>query len=153
VQVLWEDHRNDLFINGFGLLTSAGGSKWAWYLDPMGAIIIAAGVSASWVYRIYREFELLAGKSAPHDFIQLLIYKAMMFSSDIEKIDTVRAYHSGPNYFVEIDIVMAAATPLWKAHDISQQLQDTIEVLPNVERAFVHVDYETTHAPEHRKYQ
>lgn len=54
---------------------------------------IAAGVSASWVYRIYREFELLAGKSAPHDFIQLLIYKAMMFSSDIEKIDTVRAYH------------------------------------------------------------
>jgi hypothetical protein len=30
VQVLWEDHRNDLFINGFGLLMSAGGSKWAW---------------------------------------------------------------------------------------------------------------------------
>ncbi|KAF9786879.1 CDF-like metal transporter [Thelephora terrestris] len=152
VQVLWEDHRNDLFINGFGLFTSAGGSKWIWYLDPMGAIIIAAGVSGAWVYRIYREFELLAGKSAPHEFIQLLIYKAMMFSSEIEKIDTVRAYHSGPNYFVEIDIVMAANTPLWKAHDISQQLQDTIEILPNVERAFVHVDHETTHVPEHRKF-
>jgi divalent metal cation (Fe/Co/Zn/Cd) transporter len=38
-------------------------------------------------------------------------------------------------------------TPLWKAHDISQQLQDKIEVLPNVERAFVHVDHETTHIP------
>jgi hypothetical protein len=42
---------------------------------------------------------------------------------------------------------MDAGTPLWKAHDVSQQLQDKIEVLPNVERAFVHVDYETTHAP------
>lgn len=42
---------------------------------------------------------------------------------------------------------MDATTPLWKAHDISQQLQDKIEVLPNVERAFVHVDHETTHAP------
>lgn len=42
---------------------------------------------------------------------------------------------------------MDASTPLWKAHDVSQQLQDKIEVLPNVERAFVHVDYETTHAP------
>jgi hypothetical protein len=42
---------------------------------------------------------------------------------------------------------MDASTPLWKAHDISQQLQDKIEVLPNVERAFVHVDHETTHAP------
>jgi divalent metal cation (Fe/Co/Zn/Cd) transporter len=42
---------------------------------------------------------------------------------------------------------MDADTPLWKAHDLSQQLQDKIEVLPNVERAFVHVDYETTHYP------
>ena len=42
---------------------------------------------------------------------------------------------------------MDADTPLWKAHDLSQQLQDKIEVLPNVERAFVHVDYETTHQP------
>lgn len=42
---------------------------------------------------------------------------------------------------------MDANTPLWKAHDISQQLQDKIEVLPNVERAFVHVDHETSHIP------
>ena len=42
---------------------------------------------------------------------------------------------------------MDASTPLWKAHDLSQKLQDTIEILPNVERAFVHVDYETTHTP------
>lgn len=30
-------------------------------------------------------------------------------------------------------------------------LQIKLESLPNVERAFVHVDYETSHAPEHRK--
>ncbi len=42
---------------------------------------------------------------------------------------------------------MDANTPLWKAHDISQQLQDKIEELPNVGRAFVHVDHETTHTP------
>ena len=42
---------------------------------------------------------------------------------------------------------MDANTPLWKAHDLSQNLQDKIEVLPNVGRAFVHVDHETTHYP------
>lgn len=42
---------------------------------------------------------------------------------------------------------MDANTPLWKAHDLSQNLQDKLEVLPNVGRAFVHVDHETTHAP------
>ncbi|TFK56532.1 hypothetical protein OE88DRAFT_29216 [Heliocybe sulcata] len=153
VHVLWEDHRNDLFVNGFGLLMSAGGAKLKWFLDPMGAIIIAAGVIILWGRTIYKEFGLLAGKSAPHDFLQLVIYKAMTFSDEIEKIDTVRAYHSGPDYFVEVDVVMSANTPLWKAHDISQQLQDKIEVLPGVERAFVHVDHETTHTPEHRKFQ
>lgn len=152
VEVLWEDHRNDIFINSFGLLMSAGGSKLAWYLDPIGAIFIALGVIVAWTRTIYTQFELLAGKSAPHDFLQLVIYKATTFSDEIAKIDTVRAYHSGPDYFVEVDVVMDANTPLWKAHDISQQLQDKIEVLPNVERAFVHVDHETTHAPEHRKY-
>ncbi|KAG2135276.1 cation efflux protein [Suillus clintonianus] len=160
VQVLWEDHRNDLFINGFGILMSAGGSRFSWFLcklicqtglDPTGAILIGAGVIFAWSHTIYEQFGFLAGKSAPHDFLQLIIYKAMTFSDEIEKIDTVRAYHSGPDYVVEVDIVMDATTPLWKAHDISQQLQDKIEVLPNVERAFVHVDHETTHAPEHRK--
>ncbi|KAJ7103191.1 CDF-like metal transporter [Mycena belliarum] len=151
VLVLWEDHRNDLWINGFGILMSTGGSKLRWWLDPTGAIIIALGVVISWGRTIYTQFELLAGKSASHDFLQLLIYKSVTFSQYIDKVDTVRAYHSGPDYFVEIDVVMDANTPLWKAHDISQALQERIEVLPNVERAFVHVDYETTHTPEHRK--
>ncbi|KAG6840026.1 hypothetical protein C0991_009492 [Blastosporella zonata] len=93
VRVLWEDHRNDLWINGFGLLMSAGGRFPRTDLDPMGAILIAVGVIVAWGRTIYGEFELLAGKSAPHDFLQLLIYKAATFSDDIVKVDTVRAYH------------------------------------------------------------
>ncbi|KAJ7492279.1 CDF-like metal transporter [Mycena latifolia] len=151
VLVLWEDHRNDLWINTFGILMSTGGSKLRWWLDPMGGMIIALGVIISWGRTIYTQFELLAGKSASHDFLQLLIYKSVTFSQDIDKVDTVRAYHSGPDYFVEIDVVMDANTPLWKAHDVGQALQERIEVLPNVERAFVHVDFESTHTPEHRK--
>lgn len=46
---------------------------------------------------------------------------------------------------------MHADTPLWKAHDISQELQDKLEELPLVERAFVHVDHEVSHKAEHRK--
>ena len=47
----------------------------------------------AWSRTIYKQFELLAGKSAPHDFLQLIIYKATTFSDEIEQIDTVRAYH------------------------------------------------------------
>ncbi|KAG2022734.1 cation diffusion facilitator 1, variant 2 [Coprinopsis cinerea AmutBmut pab1-1] len=96
VQVLWEDHRNDLFVNTFGILMSTGGSKLRWYLDPIGALIIGLGIIFSWLRTIWFQFELLAGKSAPHEFIQYLIYQAATFSDDIKQIDTVRAYHSGP---------------------------------------------------------
>ncbi|TRM62428.1 cation efflux family-domain-containing protein [Schizophyllum amplum] len=151
VQVLWEDHRNDLFVNGFGLLMSSGGSKWAWYLDPMGGLIIALGTMASWARTIYHEFELLTGKSAEPDFLHLVTYKAMTYTSDIISVDTVRAYHSGPNIIVEVDIVMDEQLSLRHTHDVSQMLQDKLETLPGVERAYVHVDYESTHTPEHRK--
>jgi divalent metal cation (Fe/Co/Zn/Cd) transporter len=54
---------------------------------------------------------------------------------------------SGPSYFVEVDIVMNPDASLRVTHDVSQRLQDAIEELPDVERAFVHVDYETSHLP------
>jgi hypothetical protein len=71
----------------------------------------------------------------------------MTFNTAIKQIDTCRIYHSGPNYFVEIDIVMDGDMPLWRAHDIAQDLQDQIEKLPDVDRCFVHIDHETDHKP------
>lgn len=38
VQVLWEDHRNDLPVNAMGIFTSAAGAKIAWWIDPAGAV-------------------------------------------------------------------------------------------------------------------
>ena len=104
------------------------------------------------------QFTHLAGIAAPADFHNLVVYKvspmriirqrqAMTFSDEILQVDTCRVYHSGPHYFVEIDIVLPPDMPLWRAHDISQDLQDQIEALPDVDRCFVHVDHEVSHKP------
>ncbi|KAJ7459680.1 cation efflux family-domain-containing protein [Mycena latifolia] len=151
VRVLWEDHRNDLFINGFGILTSSAGAKLRWWIDPLGALIISVALIIVWGRTLRRQFLLLAGIAAPMEFQQLVLYKAMMFADSIKQIDSCTVYHAGPDYVVELDIVMEADTPLWKAHDLSQALQDKIEQMPNVGRAYVHVDHETSHKPEHRK--
>ncbi|KIR29157.1 cation diffusion facilitator 1 [Cryptococcus deuterogattii LA55] len=151
VQVLWEDHRNDLLTNGFSILTAAGGAKLRWWIDPMGATMIAMVIITVWTRTVYKQFTFLAGITAPPDFINLVTYKAMTFSPSITSVDTVRAYHSGPQYFVEVDIVLPPEMPLWEAHDIAQDLQDQIEKLKDVDRCFVHVDHEISHEPEHRK--
>jgi divalent metal cation (Fe/Co/Zn/Cd) transporter len=53
------------------------------------------------------------------------------------------------HYFAEVDIVLPGEMPLQHAHDIGESLQDKLESLPEIERAFVHLDYEVTHRPEH----
>lgn len=71
----------------------------------------------------------------------------MTHSPLISQIDTVRAYHSGPRMIVEVDVVMHPEETLKATHDVAEELQFKLESLPDVERAYVHVDYETTHRP------
>lgn len=49
----------------------------------------------------------------------------------------------------QVDIELPEDLPLKEAHDIGQSLQIKIEELEEVERAFVHLDYECFHKPEH----
>ncbi|KAJ5682660.1 hypothetical protein N7462_005825 [Penicillium macrosclerotiorum] len=149
IRILWEDHRNDLIINGMGVMTSILGSKVRWWIDPMGAIILSVLVSGLWLHSAYGEFQLLVGVTADTKMQQLITYISMTHSPLITAIDTVRAYTSGPRLLVEVDIVMEDSASLRATHDVAEELQMKLESLPDVERAYVHVDYETTHKPEH----
>ncbi|QDS77602.1 hypothetical protein FKW77_001962 [Venturia effusa] len=193
VHVLWEDHRNDLLINGIGLGFSVMGSFVRWFIDPMGAILLSFTIIFLWQRTAIEEFKLLVGVTADTPTLQLITYicksflftilsvlmhswrftlprlshthqyrflrmkwnpanqisKAMTHSEDIRQIDTVRAYHSGPRLIVEVDVVMDAEDSLKHTHDVAEALQIKLESLPDVERAYVHVDFETDHAPEH----
>ncbi|KAE8357936.1 hypothetical protein BDV27DRAFT_164060 [Aspergillus caelatus] len=139
VRILWEDHRNDLSINGFGILTSIGGSKLKWCIDPMGAIILSLLILLLWLH------------TADSDILNVVTYISMTHHTAIRAVDTVRAYHAGPRLIVKVDVVMDPHGTLKKYHDISEDLQNKLESLPNLNHAFVHIDYETTHRPEHAK--
>lgn len=70
----------------------------------------------------------------------------------ISYIETLRAFHFGNNFLVEVDVILPADMTLKESHDIAEPLQQKLEKLPEVERAFVHVDYEYSHRPtdEHK---
>ena len=53
----------------------------------------------------------------------------------------------------QVDIVLPESMLLREGHDIGESLQLKLERLPEVERAFVHLDYETDHSPfsEHKQ--
>lgn len=103
----------------------------------------------TWSMTVLENVNSLVGKSAAPEYLQKLTYLCWNHNEAIKHIDTVRAYTFGSHYFVEVDIVLPAGMPLKEAHDIGESLQEKLEQLPEIERAFVHLDYEYSHKPEH----
>lgn len=60
----------------------------------------------------------------------------------VRKIDTVRAYHFGTHFLVEVDVLLPPDLRLAEAVHVAIGLEQKIEALPDVERAFVHLNCE-----------
>ena len=72
----------------------------------MGAIVLSCLISVIWLRTAFSEFMLLVGVTASVDMHQLITYICVTHSPEINGIDTVRCYHSGPRLIAEVDVVM-----------------------------------------------
>ena len=111
---------------------------------------IALYTISTWSKTVIENVWALIGRTAPPEFLAKLTYLIWNHHEDIKHIDTVRAYTVGSNYFVEVDIVLPQDMLLNKAHNIGESLQVKLELLPEIGRAFVHIDFEYTHKPKHK---
>ncbi|XP_056163189.1 metal tolerance protein 9-like [Syzygium oleosum] len=144
-----QDHFFDVITNSVGLVAAVLSIQYYWWIDPVGAIIIAIYTIGTWARTVIENVWSLIGRTAPPECIAKLTYLIWNHHEEIKHIDTVRAYTFGSHYFVEVDIVLPEDMLLNQAHDIGETLQEKLEQLPEVERAFVHIDFEFTHRPEH----
>ncbi|WOL09463.1 metal tolerance protein 7 isoform X1 [Canna indica] len=152
VRAYAQDHLFDVITNSIGLASSLLAVRFYWWMDPLGAILIAIYTMGTWAKTVVENAGALVGKSAPPEYLTKLTYLTWNHHQEIRHIDTVRAYSTCgcSHLFVEVDVVLPANMPLSRAHDIGETLQEKLEQLPEVERAFVHVDFEFTHRPEHK---
>lgn len=148
VRAYAKDHYFDVVTNVVGLLAAILGDMFYWWIDPAGAIALAIYTIVNWSGTVMENAISLVGQTAPPEVLQKLTYLVIRHPQ-VKRIDTVRAYTFGVLYFVEVDIELPEEIPLKEAHTIGETLQDKLEKLPEVERAFVHLDYECEHKPEH----
>lgn len=149
VRAYAQDHFFDVITNSVGLLAAIMASQFYWWMDPAGAILLALYTIRTWSLTVLENVNSLVGRTASPEYLQKLTYLCWNHHKEIRQIDTVRAYTFGSHYFAEVDIVLPADMPLQMAHDIGESLQNKLESLADIERAFVHLDYEVTHRPEH----
>ncbi|TMX00413.1 hypothetical protein EJD97_000844 [Solanum chilense] len=149
VKAYAQDHFFDVITNIIGLVAALLANYFSGWIDPVGAMILALYTIRTWSKTVLENVNSLVGKAAAPEYLQKLTYLCWNHHKAIKHIDTVRAYTFGSHYFVEVDIVLPADMPLQEAHDIGESLQEKLELLPEIERAFVHLDYEYSHKPEH----
>ncbi|PSR90241.1 Metal tolerance protein [Actinidia chinensis var. chinensis] len=148
VRAYAKDHYFDVVTNVVGLVAAVLGDKFYWWIDPSGAIVLAIYTIINWSGTVLENAVSLVGQSAPPEVLQKLTYLVIRHPQ-VKRVDTVRAYTFGVLYFVEVDIELPEDSALKEAHTIGETLQTKIEKLPEVERAFVHLDHECEHKPEH----
>jgi len=150
LEALAQDHWNDALSNAVAAiaLSAALLSKDLWFVDPIGAMVISLYIIYSWYETGKEQIEQLTGKSAPQDMIDELYDLASTFDKRMI-VDVVRAYHFGPKFLVELEVVLPKDTLLLESHDLGMELQYEIEGREEVERCFVHIDYEMRPYDEH----
>ncbi|KAF2594206.1 hypothetical protein F2Q70_00044058 [Brassica cretica] len=150
VRAYAKDHHFDVVTNVLGLISAVLGNAFYWWIDPAGAILLAIYTIINWSGTVMENAVSLIGQAAPPEVLQKLTYLVLRQGADnIKCVDTIRAYTFGVLYFVEVDIELPENLQLKEAHAIGESLQIKLEELPEVERAFVHLDFESRHKPEH----
>ncbi|PRW57612.1 CDF membrane isoform A [Chlorella sorokiniana] len=148
---LAEDHINDVASNLGALLAAVVVKAWpeGWWVDGAAAIVIALVIMLRWSMITYSQVLKIVGQAAPEAFTRQVEALAAAHHPALE-VDVVRCYHFGPRYNVEMEVVLPGAMTVAESHDIALDLQHKLEALEDVERAFVHVDYEKRSWPEHK---
>ncbi|CAK9437381.1 uncharacterized protein LODBEIA_P17590 [Lodderomyces beijingensis] len=145
VQALAQDAMTDIVFNTVSLLMPwLGHILNIWWFDPLGALFLSVYIIFSWGKTAFEHINNLTGAVADPLEYKVILYMALRFAEPIKFVTALKVYHVGDNLNVEIDVVFANDKfnlSFKDCHDIAEALQYSIESLPMVERAFVHIDY------------
>ena len=126
-----------------------GGAHFAWWMDSTGGIILSLFVLYNWCQTAIENSIKLIGESGSLQLKRSIIYLSACHDPLIIGVEKVLVFQVGPQHFTEVHIIVPSQTPTCVSHDIGESLQMKIERLPEIERAFVHLDTEKSYHMEH----
>ncbi len=154
VQALAQDAMTDVVFNIFSIIFPLVGYYASlWWLDALGGLLLSLYVIINWSRTTTTHIDHLTGAAADVADRNVLLYLTMRFAKTIKSIQGLQAYHAGDKLNVEVDVVLDEGMTLRDSHDLGESLQYILESVPNVDRAFVHLDYAGYNLPSHMQQQ
>lgn len=133
------DCRNDVFVSLQGLLAVALARAQTPYLDSVAALLVGAYI----LYGGHRigmaNIDYLMGRAPERAFLDD-IRRAAAAAPHVHEVDDVLAHYVGTFVHVELTIRVEGMLTTRESHDIAEAVRDAVELLPVVDRAFIHVE-------------
>ena len=133
------DHRNDVLIS-IGVLIGVTGAYFGYgMMDSIAGLVIGLWI----IYAGYKigidNVKFLLGE-APPDELMNKIKEIALSVEHVKGVNDVRAHYVGVLLQVEVHIEVNKKLTIYRAHTIGKKVQNKLEKLENVDRAFVHID-------------
>lgn len=133
------DNLTDVLTSAAAFVGTLGSAYVHPLLDPVAGFLVALWIFRA-SYEVGREnLDYLTGAGADPDLRQRLV-KAASEVSGVQRVHQVIAEYAGPQLVADLHINVDGGLTLYEAHAISDEVQARLEALPDVDRAYVHME-------------
>jgi cation diffusion facilitator family transporter len=133
------DNRNDVLTASAALAGVVGASLGYPVLDPLAAVVVAAGILYTG-YEIVRDNVSYLVGAAPPESLRREILERALEHPQIEGAHDVVAHYVGPEVDVSLHVEVEGDLTVREAHEIETEVVMAIREIPAVDDVFVHVD-------------
>jgi cation diffusion facilitator family transporter len=133
------DSINDVLASSLALCGILGVQLGYPRIDGIGGILVSFFIFRSG-YEIAKEnVDYLMHKAADEKLLVEIVNRAMKVEG-VRGINDLRSHYVGDKFHVEIHIEVDKAVSTYESHSIGKNVQCLIEELPEVQKAFIHID-------------
>jgi len=133
------DNLTDVLTSLAVILGVLGSNIISPLLDPIAGIAVALWIFRA-VWKTAKEnLGYLTGAGADENLRQQIL-DSVKDIKGVQNVHHIIADYAGPKLLVEMHVNVDGSIPLAKAHEICDQVTTAIEELPQVDRAYVHVE-------------
>ena len=134
-----KDNLSDVITSLAALLGIIGSNFISPLLDPLAGVLVAFWIFKA-VYGTAKEnFGYLTGAGADEE-VRNRILESVKDIPGLENVHHIVTEYAGPKLVVEMHINVDGNKTLNEAHDICDKATEKLEALPEVDRAYVHVE-------------
>lgn len=133
------DSINDVLASLFALFGIVGVQLGYPLIDGIGGLLVSFFIFRSG-YDIAKEnIDYLMGKAADQTLIFEIVNRALKVDG-VKGMNDLRSHYVGNRFHIEIHIEVDQSTNTKDSHDIGKKVQFSIEEIPEIQKAFVHID-------------